>query len=89
MNKVCNFFYLNPENVKLTFKIKFKAYCCMKFHKNLKIKRTYLNVYESQKKLNKIEFLKTISNYYKNSGTKHPIKELSFLILPCPKHTGT
>lgn len=52
----------------------------MKFHKNLKIKRTYLNVYESQKKLNQIEFLKKISNYYKNSGTKHPIKELSFLI---------
>lgn len=55
----------------------------MKFHKNLKIKRTYLNVYESEKKLNKI------SNYYKYSGTKPPVKELSFLILPCPKHTGT
>lgn len=30
----------------------------MKLHKNLKIKRTYLNVYESEKKLNKIDFLK-------------------------------
>lgn len=52
----------------------------MKFHKNLKIQRTYLNVYESHKKLNQIEFLKKIPNYYKKSGTKHPIKELSFLI---------
>lgn len=45
----------------------------MKFHKNLKIKRAYLNVYESEKKF----------------CIKHPVKELSFLILSCPKHTGT
>lgn len=61
----------------------------MKLHKNLKIKRTYLNVYESEKKLNKIDFFKKISNYYKNSGIKHPVKQLAFLILSCPKHTGS
>lgn len=41
--------------------------------------------------MNQIEFVKKISDNYKNSGTctNHPIEELSFLILPCSKHTGT
>lgn len=81
---------MKSRKVKLThLKHNWEQTAAWNSKKNLKIKRTYVNVYESEKKLNKIEFWKKISNYYKNSGTKHSVKVLSFLILPCPKHTGT
>lgn len=82
---VCIFFLLKSRKVKLThLKINWEQTAAWNSKKNLKIKRTYLNVYESEKKLNKIGFLKKISNYYKIYGTKRPVKVLSFLIYLVP-----
>lgn len=60
----------------------------MKFHNYLKIKVAYFNFYESEKKLNKIDFenVKLLQTFW---WKKHPVKELSFVILPSPKHSGT